>query len=64
MLLNSLTCKICGGDAAAEEERAVCVCGNCGAEGILPKSDIKKLNRVTYFRNRLDFEAGRRSATS
>lgn len=57
MLLNSLTCKICGGDAAAEEDRAVCVCKNCGAEGILPKSDIKKLNRITYLRSRFDFEA-------
>lgn len=56
MLLNSLTCKICGGEVSPDEERITGSCQSCGAEGMFPKADVKKLNRVTYLRNHLEFE--------
>lgn len=56
MLLNSLTCKICGGEISPDEERITGACQSCGAEGMFPKADVKKLNRVTYLRNHFEFE--------
>ena len=50
-----LNCKICGGEIAPDAEHNNGACLGCGAECMYPKADIKKLNRVTYLRNNLDF---------
>ncbi len=62
MFHNNLTCKICGGEITPDEERVTGSCLGCGAETMFPKSDIKKLNRITYLRNELDFDGAMKLA--
>lgn len=57
MYENTLSCKLCGGEMKFEEENSSAVCLNCGSESMIPKSDVKKLNRITYLRNTLNFAA-------
>ncbi|MCM1333512.1 MAG: hypothetical protein NC084_03200 [Bacteroides sp.] len=59
MLVNGLNCKICGGEVAPDEAGVTCECRGCGAEGMFPKSDVKKLNRATYLRDRYEFDRAR-----
>ncbi len=51
-----LVCGICGGDVTPDETGAVGKCAGCGNSLIYPKSDIKKLNRITYLRNTFRFD--------
>ena len=62
MYENTLVCKICGGEIKADLEGNGAVCLGCGAETILPKSDVKKLNRITYLRNTMNFSAAEKLA--
>ena len=62
MYENTLTCKICGGEIKADLETSNAVCLGCGSETMFPKSDIKKLNRITYLRNTLNFSAAEKLA--
>ncbi len=62
MYLNSLTCKVCGGDVKADAENTAAVCIGCGGESMISKSDVKKLNRITYLRNTMNFAAAERIA--
>ncbi|MBQ9384853.1 MAG: hypothetical protein IJT87_11515 [Ruminiclostridium sp.] len=51
-----LVCGICGGDITPDENGSVGKCAGCGNSTIYPKSDIKKLNRITYLRNTFRFD--------
>ncbi len=62
MYENTLTCKICGGKVQTDAENTSSVCVGCGAESMPSKADEKKLNRITYLRNRLDFAAAEKLA--
>ncbi len=62
MYENTLTCKICGGEARPDAENTCTVCLGCGGEAMFTKADVKKLNRITYLRNTLDFAAAERLA--
>jgi len=62
MYENTLSCKICGGEIRFEEDNSGAVCLNCGSESMIPKSDVKKLNRITYLRNTLNFAAAEKLA--
>ncbi len=62
MYENTLTCKICGGDVKADAENTGAVCLGCGAESMISKADEKKLNRITYLRNTLNFAAAEKLA--
>ncbi|MBO5266312.1 MAG: hypothetical protein J6B08_03345 [Ruminiclostridium sp.] len=57
MFENTLICKICGGDVKADAEGSGDICLNCGNEFMRSSADTKKLNRITYFRNNLNFAA-------
>lgn len=50
-----LVCGICGGSVNPDESGAVGTCLGCGTSLPFPKSDIKKLNRITYLRNTFKF---------
>lgn len=56
MYENKLTCGICGGDVAQGEDGIGGACLGCGNTAVYIKADIKKLNRITFFRNTLQFE--------
>lgn len=62
MYENTLSCKICGGDIQADAENIGSICLGCGAESMLPKTDIKKINRITYLRNTMNFAAAEKIA--
>lgn len=62
MFENTLTCKICGGEVKADAENTGAVCLGCGSESMLSKVDVKKLNRITYLRNTLNFAAAEKLA--
>lgn len=62
MYENALTCKICGGEVKADAENTGAVCLGCGSESMLSKADVKKLNRITYLRNTLNFAAAEKLA--
>ncbi len=51
-----LACSICGGEIVAGGDGTSGTCMGCGNASSYPKSDIKKLNRITYLRNTLRFE--------
>lgn len=55
MFVPHLNCKICGGEITPDAEHNNGACLGCGAECMYPKADLKKLNRITYLRNELDF---------
>lgn len=57
-----LACGICGGEIAADESGALGTCHTCGNAEAYPKSDIKKLNRITYFRNTYKFDEAEKLA--
>ena len=44
---NKLICNICGSAVSAEKDGKTGTCHNCGHTIMYPKSDIKKLNRIT-----------------
>ena len=54
-----LVCSICGGDVNPDETGAVDKCMGCGNTILYPKSDIRKLNRITYLRNSFRFDEAR-----
>jgi tetratricopeptide (TPR) repeat protein len=56
MYENKLICNICGGVVNADEGGVAGICHNCGHTMMYPKSDIKKLNRITYLRNNFRFD--------
>lgn len=56
MFVPHLNCKICGGEIAPDAEHNNGACLGCGAECMYPKADVKKLNRITYLRNELNFK--------
>ena len=58
MFENKLVCNICGGVVNKDESGASGSCMNCGHTMMYPKSDIKKLNRITYLRNIFRFDEG------
>ena len=51
-----LVCSICGGEVDPDESGAVGKCTGCGNTVLYPRSDIKKLNRITYLRNSFRFD--------
>ena len=51
-----LVCGICGGNINPDESGSVGTCLGCGASLPYPRSDIKKLNRITYLRNTFKFD--------
>ncbi len=53
---NKLICNICGSAVSAEKDGKTGTCHNCGHTIMYPKSDIKKLNRITYLRNTFRFD--------
>ncbi|MBO6302177.1 MAG: hypothetical protein J6N15_07045 [Ruminiclostridium sp.] len=55
MFDNGLVCNICGSIVKKEEESGA-VCISCGHSMMFPKSDTKKLNRITYLRNNFKFD--------
>ena len=55
MFENKLVCGICGGRVSPDESGNNGVCAGCGHNSVYPKSDIKKLNRITYLRNSFRF---------
>lgn len=62
MYENILTCRICGGEVKADAENTSAICLGCGAESMLSKADPKKLNRITYLRNTMQFDAAEKLA--
>ncbi len=62
MYENTLTCKICGGEVKTDVENTSAVCVGCGAEFMPSKADVKKLNRINYLRNTLNFDAAEKLA--
>lgn len=62
MYENTLTCKICGGEVKADAENTGAVCLGCGNESMISAADTKKLNRITYLRNNLNFAAAEKLA--
>ncbi|MBO6231864.1 MAG: hypothetical protein J6O50_14995 [Ruminiclostridium sp.] len=59
---NKLICNICGSAVTADEGGTTGSCHNCGHTMMYPKSDIKKLNRITYLRNNFRFDEGAKIA--
>lgn len=51
-----LVCGVCGSSINPDETGTVGTCLGCGYSAPYPKSDIKKLNRVTYLRNTFKFD--------
>lgn len=62
MFENTLACKICGGEVRTDEESNGAVCVSCGNECMKSAIDTKKLNRITYLRNTLNFAAAEKLA--
>ena len=62
MFENKLVCNICGGTVNADESGVNGSCPSCGHTMMYPKSDIKKLNRITYLRNSFRFDEGEKIA--
>ncbi|MBR5089195.1 MAG: hypothetical protein IK093_07190 [Ruminiclostridium sp.] len=60
---NSLICNICGSKVLADENGVAGKCRSCGHTMIYPKSDIKKLNRITYLRNNFRFDEASKLAS-
>lgn len=56
MYENKLACGICGGEVSLDMEGVNGVCLGCGNTAMYPKSDVKRLNRITYLRNNFYFE--------
>ncbi len=54
MYYNGLVCNVCG-SGVNKDENGGGVCQSCGHAMMFPKSDIKKLNRITYLRNAFRF---------
>lgn len=59
---NKLVCGICGGNVNPDETGAVGTCVGCGHSSMYPRSDFKKLNRITYLRNTFRFDEGLKMA--
>lgn len=59
---NRLVCGICGGRIDPDESGSVGTCVGCGHSSVYPKSDHKKLNRITYLRNIFRFDEGLKMA--
>lgn len=62
MYVNDLVCCICGGMMKTDESGASYICHSCGHNIASPKSDIKKLNRITYLRNTFRFKEAEKIA--
>lgn len=59
---NKLVCCICGGSVNPDETGAVGTCVGCGHSSMYPRSDHKKLNRISYLRNTFRFDEGLKMA--
>ena len=55
---NKLVCFMCGGSVSPDESGSVGTCMGCGHSSMFPKSDHKKLNRISYLRNSFRFDEG------
>lgn len=62
MFENTLNCKICGGEVRADAEGNGAACLGCGNEFMKSAADTKKLNRITYLRNTMNFAAAEKLA--
>ncbi len=62
MYENTLTCKICGGEVRNDAEGNGATCLGCGGESMMSAADVKKLNRITYLRNTMNYAAAEKLA--
>ena len=51
MYENKFACPFCCGELSEDSSEMNGKCKVCGREVFIPKSDIKRINRINYFRN-------------